>query len=195
MTTAVIISLCVLLLFAYLFDVTAAKTRIPTVVLLLSLGFILHLVADAFQIHFPDLSIVLPAVGTVGLILIVLEGALELELSMHKMPIIKKASLMAVVPLILLSFVAISYVLFTFYLVRSNAVKLRDDLLNQCQIALSHDPKPDQIEPINQLINSINTTKKGVYASFTQRPAIQAFLLPLSGLGGNELINYLMNFF
>ncbi len=98
-------------------------------------------------------------------------------------------------PLILLSFVAISYVLFTFYLVRSNAVKLRDDLLNQCQIALSHDPKPDQIEPINQLINSINTTKKGVYASFTQRPAIQAFLLPLSGLGGNELINYLMNFF
>ena len=105
MTTAVIISLCVLLLFAYLFDVTAAKTRIPTVVLLLSLGFILHLVADAFQIHFPDLSIVLPAVGTVGLILIVLEGALELELSMHKMPIIKKASLMAVVPLILLSFI------------------------------------------------------------------------------------------
>ncbi|HMU64525.1 MAG TPA: hypothetical protein PKD35_07545 [Nitrosomonas sp.] len=97
--------------------------------------------------------------------------------------------------LILLSFLAISYVLFTFYLVRSNAVKLRDDLLNQCQIALSHDPKPDQIESINQLINSINTTKKGVYASFTQRPAIQAFLLPLSGLGGNELINYLMNFF
>jgi potassium/hydrogen antiporter len=105
MTTTVIISLCVLLLFAYLFDITAAKTRIPTVVLLLSLGFILHLSAEAFQIRFPDLSIVLPAFGTVGLILIVLEGALELELSMNKMPIIKKASFMAIVPLFLLSFI------------------------------------------------------------------------------------------
>lgn len=105
MTTAVIISLCVLLLFAYLFDITASKTRIPTVVLLLSLGFILHLLVDAFQIHLPDLSIVLPAIGTVGLILIVLEGALELELSKHKMPIIKNAAIMALVPLLLLSFI------------------------------------------------------------------------------------------
>jgi NhaP-type Na+/H+ or K+/H+ antiporter len=105
MTTAVIISLCVLLLFAYLFDITASKTRIPTVVLLLSLGFILHLLADAFQIQLPDLSIVLPAIGTVGLILIVLEGALELELSKHKMPIIKNAAIMALVPLLLLSFI------------------------------------------------------------------------------------------
>lgn len=105
MTTAVIISLCVLLLFAYLFDITASKTRIPTVVLLLSLGFILHLLVDAFQIHLPDLSIVLPAIGTVGLILIVLEGALELELSKHKMPIIKNAALMALVPLFLLCFI------------------------------------------------------------------------------------------
>jgi Kef-type K+ transport system membrane component KefB len=63
------------------------------------------LLVDAFQIHLPDLSIVLPAIGTVGLILIVLEGALELELSKHKMPIIKNAALMALVPLFLLCFI------------------------------------------------------------------------------------------
>lgn len=97
------------------------------------------------------------------------------------------------VTLILLSLTAVLYVLFAFNLVRLNAVKLRDQLLDQCQIELSRDYK--QAESINQLINSINATKKGVYASFTQRPAIQALLLPLSGLGGNELINYLMNFF
>ena len=96
------------------------------------------------------------------------------------------------IPIILLSLIAILYVLFAFYLVRSNAVKLREQLLNQCQIELSQDSK--QAESINQLINSINTTKKGVYASFTQRPAIQALLLPLSGLGGNELVTYLMGF-
>ena len=39
MTSAIIISICVLLLIAYIFDVSSPKTRIPSVILLLLVGW------------------------------------------------------------------------------------------------------------------------------------------------------------
>jgi len=103
MTIAIIITICSLLLLAYIFDLTSSKTRIPSVILLLFLGWGVKQVADFFQLQIPDLTALLPIFGTIGLILIVLEGSLELELNKSKIPLIKKSLLVAVVPLMVLS--------------------------------------------------------------------------------------------
>ncbi|MFZ1495506.1 MAG: cation:proton antiporter [Saprospiraceae bacterium] len=105
MTTTIIIAICVLLLLAYFFDLTSSKSKIPSVILLLFLGYIVNQITQYFLIKIPDLNAVLPLLGMVGLILIVLEGSLELELNKSKMPIIAKTTLMAILPLLYFSVV------------------------------------------------------------------------------------------
>lgn len=104
MTTTIIITLCVLILFAYIFDITSSKTKIPTVVFLLLLGWLVKQLSVATHLHIPNLNAVLPILGTIGLILIVLEGALELELNVSKFPLIQRSFVLASLPMLLLSF-------------------------------------------------------------------------------------------
>lgn len=104
MTTTVIISICVLLLLAYIFDISSSKTRIPSVILLLGLGWCVKEVTKFLNLSIPDLSPILPILGTIGLVLIVLDGSLELELNKTKMPLIGKSSLIAFFSIIILSF-------------------------------------------------------------------------------------------
>ncbi|HEY3385973.1 MAG TPA: cation:proton antiporter [Saprospiraceae bacterium] len=103
MTITIIIILCTLLLLAYVFDISSPLTKIPSVILLLVLGWLFHRVLDFFDIVPPDLNVLLPILGTIGLILIVLEGALEVELNQSKISVIKKSSLMAVLTLVVLA--------------------------------------------------------------------------------------------
>ncbi|MFZ9956948.1 MAG: sodium:proton antiporter, partial [Flavobacteriales bacterium] len=81
MTTTIIITICVLLLLAYVFDISSALTKIPSVILLLLLGWLVKQTVDLLNINIPNLNPLLPILGTIGLILIVLEGSLELELN------------------------------------------------------------------------------------------------------------------
>lgn len=104
MSTTIIITLCVLLLLAYLFDISASKTKIPTVILLLILGWGVKQGATLIGQPIPDLSPVLPVLGTIGLILIVLEGSLELEINASKLVVIGKSSLMALLQMLVISF-------------------------------------------------------------------------------------------
>ncbi|CAM3953599.1 cation:proton antiporter [Flavobacterium antarcticum] len=104
MTTSIIISICALLLFAYVFDISSARTKIPSVILLLFLGWGVKQTANFFAIEIPNLTSVLPILGTIGLILIVLEGSLELELTRSKLPFVRKSSLVAFIPIIVISF-------------------------------------------------------------------------------------------
>ncbi|MCF8429399.1 MAG: cation:proton antiporter [Bacteroidia bacterium] len=104
MEIPLIITICVLLLLAYSFDITSSKTKIPSVIFLLILGWGVNQITAFFKIAVPDLTSVLPVLGTVGLILIVLEGSLELELNKSKFPFVGKTSLIALIPMLLLSF-------------------------------------------------------------------------------------------
>jgi potassium/hydrogen antiporter len=104
MATGIIISVCLLLLLAYVFDISSAFTKIPSVFLLLLLGWAAKQGTDFFGIQVPDLNPLLPTLGTIGLILIVLEGALELELNKSKLPVIKKSVLNALIPMLGLAF-------------------------------------------------------------------------------------------
>lgn len=104
MSTGIVITLCVLVLLAYIFDITSAKTRIPSVILLLGLGYVVKVTSLYLGIPLPALDPILPVLGTVGLILIVLEGALELELDRSKLPFIRKSMFVALLPMLALSF-------------------------------------------------------------------------------------------
>lgn len=99
----ILITVCVLLLLAYLFDLTSSFTKIPSVILLLVSGWLVKQACHTFEIKVPDLNPLLPVIGTVGLILIVLEGSLELDVDKTKFPMIKKSIVVAFLPMIILA--------------------------------------------------------------------------------------------
>lgn len=105
MDITIIISFCVLLLLAYLFDLSSSKTKIPSVILLLLLGWTVKQVTDGLNIQLPNFLPALPILGSIGLILIVLEGSLELELNKSKLGVIKKSFLGALISMVVLAFI------------------------------------------------------------------------------------------
>lgn len=110
MTTAIIVTLCILILISYAFDLTSKHTKIPSVILLLALGWAVNQLITFIGIPgMPDLEPLLPILGTVGLILIVLEGSLELELNKSKKSVLVKSALSALISIIVL-FLIIGYV-------------------------------------------------------------------------------------
>lgn len=110
MTVPVIITVCSLLLMAYVFDINSSKIRVPSVILLLFLGWAVRQGTDILDIAIPDLMPILPALGTIGLILIVLEGALELKLKKAKLPFIGKSFFVALTSILVMCFI-LAYIL------------------------------------------------------------------------------------
>ncbi len=104
MEYSILISLCLLLLLAYVFDISASKTKIPSVILLLLVGWAVRQGTDAFSVSIPNLNPILPVLGTVGLILIVLEGSLELELNRDKLRLVGTAAVISFCSILLFSF-------------------------------------------------------------------------------------------
>ncbi len=100
-TYAILIMLSGLVIFSYLFDLVASRTRFPSVLLLLLLGIGLRLLVDHWNIHTVNFLKILPALGTVGLILIVFEGSLELRYEREKNRVIKGAFFSALIILLL----------------------------------------------------------------------------------------------
>jgi cell volume regulation protein A len=125
MTATILITLCSLLLIAYVFDLTSSRTKIPSVLLLLLLGWLVRETSQFFNIEIPNLSRFLPFLGTIGLVLIVLDGSLELEFNSSKKTIIKKSFLLAFIPLMLLAFL----LAFLFMQLDDN-LSLGDSLIN-----------------------------------------------------------------
>ncbi|MBK7132847.1 MAG: cation:proton antiporter [Bacteroidales bacterium] len=124
MQNAIIITICSLLLLAYFFDLSSAFTKIPSVILLLILGMLVKAGTSYLPLRMPDLNPVLPILGTIGLILIVLEGSLELELNRSKAGVIRKTFLVALIPILVMSSV-LAFIFHTYY-----AVPFRTGLVN-----------------------------------------------------------------
>uniref|UniRef100_UPI004049DED9 sodium:proton antiporter n=1 Tax=Flavobacterium sp. TaxID=239 RepID=UPI004049DED9 len=130
MNFAIIIVICSLLLLAYIFTISSSKTKIPSVILLLILGWVVKQVADIFHIIIPDLNALLPILGSIGLVLIVLEGSLELKLNKEKLPFVRKTIITAIVPLIITAFIiAFS---FSYFL----EVSFKDSLINTIPLCI-----------------------------------------------------------
>jgi len=95
LTYTLLIILSSLVIFSYFFDMIARRTKLPSVPLLLVLGILIRLAVDYFHIPTFNFLNILPALGSVGLILIVLEGTLELKYERKKNKVILKSFLSA----------------------------------------------------------------------------------------------------
>ena len=100
-TLSILFVLPLLIIFSYLFDTFARKTKFPAVILLMITGILIRTACNVYgYTDFDFLENLIPVLGTIGLILIVLEGAVELEINREKLPLILKGFLAALFILI-----------------------------------------------------------------------------------------------
>ncbi|MBD1259612.1 cation:proton antiporter [Maribacter polysiphoniae] len=86
----IIIEASIIVILSFWFNTLSKKTNIPSVLMLIALGIILQYAMGYFMPDKPEFDGALEILGIVGLIMIVLEAALELELKKNKIvPIIK----------------------------------------------------------------------------------------------------------
>ncbi|WP_282055262.1 cation:proton antiporter [Maribacter luteus] len=86
----IIIEASIIIILSFWFNGLSKKTNIPSVLMLIALGIILQYALGYFMPDKPEFDGALEILGIVGLIMIVLEAALELELKKEKIiPILK----------------------------------------------------------------------------------------------------------
>ena len=111
-----VIAASLIIIFSYLFNLISRKTNIPSVLMLIVLGIGLKWVSERFGIESGDYLItILEVLGIVGLTMIVLEAALDLELTKDKWPIIWKSFIVALLSL-LIGTIGTAYVLEYFFI-------------------------------------------------------------------------------
>jgi NhaP-type Na+/H+ or K+/H+ antiporter len=89
-----IIEFSVIIILSFLFNGLSKKTNVPAVLMLITLGLGLQYVLKYFTSETVNFFPILEILGIVGLIMIVLEAALELELKREKLfPILKSLAI------------------------------------------------------------------------------------------------------
>ena len=89
-----------IIIISYFFNSFSKKSGIPSVLMLIGLGFIINLYTPFLN----KFDFVLEVLGTVGLILIVLDGALGLRLLKNKIGIILKSFFVSLITLVCTSY-------------------------------------------------------------------------------------------
>lgn len=88
------------IILSYFANLLAKKTNIPSVLVLIGMGIAIRQGLDAMGLTgIPYEGLVLELLGTIGLIFIVLEAALDLELKKEKLPLILKSAGLALLAL------------------------------------------------------------------------------------------------
>ncbi len=95
-----IIAGCLIILLSFIFTKIAKRTNVPAVLMLIGLGVFIQYGLKLMDIPKINFFPVLEVLGIIGLIMIVLEAALELELKKEKIRIIVKSLLVAVLGLL-----------------------------------------------------------------------------------------------
>lgn len=99
-SSILIIVLSLSVLISYAFDLFSSRFKTPSVLLLLLLGILTKQATAYFNVQVPYVNTILPTLGTLGLILIVLEGGLNLELHADNLSVLRRtllASLLSIV--------------------------------------------------------------------------------------------------
>ena len=93
-----IIALCSIIILSFFFNVISRKTNIPSVLLLIALGIGIKYSMDYYGLIDEDLklNIILEVLGNIGLVMIVLEAALDLKLEKKKAKLILKAFVVSI---------------------------------------------------------------------------------------------------
>jgi NhaP-type Na+/H+ or K+/H+ antiporter len=95
-----IIGVSIIIILSFLFNGFSKKTNIPAVLLLIVLGVGLQYLLKYWEVGDVDFFPILEVLGIVGLIMIVLEAALELKLKREKLVPILKAFAIALIGLL-----------------------------------------------------------------------------------------------
>ena len=116
----IIIAASLIIIFSYLFNRVSEKSNIPSVLLLIFLGVIGREFIGLFGVEkerileiFSRIRI-LEVLGTLGLILIVLEAALELKIAKEKLKLISKSFVIALSGLLLCMFAIATILVYSF---------------------------------------------------------------------------------
>jgi Kef-type K+ transport system membrane component KefB len=90
-----------IIILSYFANLLAKRTNIPSVLVLIGMGIAIRQGLNAMGLtSIPFESLVLELLGTIGLIFIVLEAALDLNLSRDKMPLIVRSASVALIALL-----------------------------------------------------------------------------------------------
>ncbi|BAX80472.1 cation:proton antiporter domain-containing protein [Labilibaculum antarcticum] len=108
-----IIEVSIIIILSFLFNGLSRKTNIPAVLMLIVLGVGLQYILKHFNAETLNFFPILEVLGIVGLIMIVLEAALELELKREKLVPILKSFTVALTGLILSTW-AVVLILYNF---------------------------------------------------------------------------------
>ncbi len=98
-----IIGASLVIVLSHFFNILSEKTSIPSVLMLILTGILIRLGLDKAGEGVADLMPSLEILGIIGLIMIVLEAALDLQLSRETLPLIGRSLLIAFLCLILSS--------------------------------------------------------------------------------------------
>jgi potassium/hydrogen antiporter len=101
-----IIAASTIIICSFFFSELASKTNIPSVLMLIFLGILIKFGMQALNVPSIDFLPVLEILGIVGLIMIVLEASLELQLKREKLGLIIKALAVALVCLFASAWIA-----------------------------------------------------------------------------------------
>lgn len=96
----ILVAISILIVLSYLFNLISGKIRIPSVILLLLTGVGLQFLAKESGYNFFETKLPLELLGIIGLIFIVLEGALDLKITRQKLPLVGKSFISALLILL-----------------------------------------------------------------------------------------------
>ena len=94
-----------MIIISFFFNIFAKKTNIPSVLMLIALGVIIkEFLPEKYNTQDVATLSTLEIIGNVGLVMIVLEAALDLKLSKEKRGLIVNSFLVALIALLASSF-------------------------------------------------------------------------------------------
>jgi Kef-type K+ transport system membrane component KefB len=130
MTNYIILILCVVILLAYIFDISSRFSKIPGVILMIALGMVIQIISNAAGFIIPNIKPLLPVMGTLGLIMIVMEASLDIELKKDKKSLILKSVSSAFILL------GVFVLIFSFILIRFMGFSWKESLLNTIPLGI-----------------------------------------------------------
>jgi Kef-type K+ transport system membrane component KefB len=108
--TYIIIGLCLLVILSYFYNLIGNNLRIPSVLLLLGTGVLCKWLATYYGLNFVIPTSAISIFGSVGLILIVLEGTMDIKFDKSKLRLLASALLVCIF-LVVCSTIAISWLI------------------------------------------------------------------------------------
>lgn len=124
-----ILLICGVIIISYLLGWVSKISKIPSVLLLIALGLVFQFILKKVDLELgPQLFTLLELLGIVGLIMIVLEAALDLKLTKEKKPLILKAFFVALIALMAssvgLAYIIVYFLGYSFYIALVYAIPL-----------------------------------------------------------------------